>query len=91
MGSHWHWGLSGMGAVSRINHYSLSIFEGKGCILELGLQYADELHDFHNDYPLARENIKKVHKVHKLVPNLNNKKKYKCIGPHTQRPKHSWL
>jgi len=39
------------------------------------LEYPDELHDFHNDYPLAPENIK-VNKVHKLIPNLNNKKKY---------------
>jgi len=38
------------------------------------LEYPDELHDFHNDYPLAPENIK-VNKVHKLIPNWNNKKK----------------
>jgi len=38
------------------------------------LEYPDELHDFHNDYPLAPENIK-VNKVHKLIPNLNNKRK----------------
>jgi len=42
--------------------------EGAGCILEVHLDYPDELHDF----PLAPENIK-VNKVHKLIANLNNK------------------
>ena len=37
------------------------------------MEYPDELHDFHNDY--LPENIK-VNKVYKLIPNLNNKKKY---------------
>jgi len=49
--------------------------EGVGCILEVDLEFPDEFHDFHNDYPLAPENIK-VNKVHKLIPNLNNEKKY---------------
>jgi len=39
------------------------------------LEYPDELYDFHNDYPLAPENIKVI-TVHKEIPNLNNKKKY---------------
>ena len=34
-----------------------------------------ELHDLHSDYPLAPKKVK-VGKVHKLIPNLNNKKKY---------------
>jgi len=49
--------------------------EGVGCILEVDLEYPDELHDFHSDYLLAPENVK-INKVHKLIPNLNNKKKY---------------
>ena len=30
----------------------------KGLILEVDLEYCDELHDLHNDYPLAPEKIK---------------------------------
>ena len=45
------------------------------CILEVDLEYPKELHDLHNDYPLAPEQIK-VNKVEKLIPNLWNKKKY---------------
>ena len=26
-----------------------------GCFLQVDLDYPDELHDFHNDYPLAAE------------------------------------
>ena len=49
--------------------------KGIGCILEADLEYPDELHDVHNDYPLAPESVE-VNKVHKLIPNLNNKTKY---------------
>ena len=45
------------------------------CILEVDLEYPDDLHDKHNEYPLAPERIM-VNKVEKLIPNLNNKKKY---------------
>ena len=34
-----------------------------------------ELHDRHNEYPLAPKRLK-VNKVHKLIPNLINKEKY---------------
>ena len=50
-------------------------YEGIGCILEVDLEYPDELHDLHNEYPLAPENTE-VNKVPKLIPNLNNKSKY---------------
>ena len=49
--------------------------KGKGCILEVDLEYPKELHDIHNEYPLAPERLK-VNKVDKLIPNLMNKKKY---------------
>ena len=49
--------------------------EGKGCILEVDLEYPKELHDFHNEYPLAPERLK-INKVNKLIPNFNNKEKY---------------
>ena len=39
--------------------YLNSIIEHKsiGYILEVDLEYASELHDLHNDYPLAPENL----------------------------------
>ena len=47
----------------------------KGCILEVDLEYPKKLHDVHNEYPLAPEKLK-VNKVDKLIPNLNDNKKY---------------
>ena len=45
---------------------------GEGCILEVDLEYPKELHDLHNDFPLAPENIiPPGSKVKKLTPNLN--------------------
>jgi len=49
--------------------------EGRGCILEVDLDYSKKLHDLHNEYPLAPERIE-INKVEKLIPNLNEKKKY---------------
>ena len=45
------------------------------CVLEVDLEYPEELHDFHNDYPLAPERIK-INKVEKLIPTLRDKQKY---------------
>ena len=45
------------------------------CILEVDLEYPKSLHDLHNDYPLAPEQIV-VNKVEKLIPNLGDKKNY---------------
>ena len=47
----------------------------KGCILEVDLEYPEDLHDAHNKYPLAPERLK-INKVGKLIPNLNDKRKY---------------
>ena len=53
----------------------LETWELHSCILEVDLEYPKKLHDLHNDYPLAPEQIE-VNKVKKLIPNLWNKKKY---------------
>ena len=45
------------------------------CIIEVDLEYPENLHDLHNDYPLAPERIM-VDKIEKLIPNLRNKTKY---------------
>jgi hypothetical protein len=46
-------------------------------ILEVDLEYNIELHDLHNDYPLAPESIQPAGSVvSKLIPNLNDKTKY---------------
>ena len=46
-----------------------------GCILQVDLEYPKELHNLHNDYPLAPENIT-INEIDELTPNLNNKTKY---------------
>jgi len=47
------------------------------CILEVDLEYPEELYNLHNDYPLAPENIKlKGSTISKLIPNLYNKQNY---------------
>ena len=53
----------------------LETWELHSCILEVDLEYPKNLHDLHNEYPLAPEQIV-VNKVSKLIPNLGNKKKY---------------
>ena len=53
----------------------LKNWKNHSCILEVDLEYPWSLHDLHNDYPLAPEQIK-VNKVSKLIPNLRDKKKY---------------
>ena len=45
------------------------------CILEVDLDYPEDLHNLHNDYPLAPERVK-IGNVEKLIPNLKNKTNY---------------
>jgi hypothetical protein len=52
------------------------------------LEYQKELHDLHNEYPLAAERMK-INKVEKHIPNLSNKAEYvvnyralKCYEKH---------
>ena len=44
-------------------------------ILDVDLKYPEDLHNLHNDYPLAPERVK-MGNVEKLIPNLNNKTNY---------------
>ena len=44
-------------------------------ILDVDLEYPKELHDLHNEYPLAPERIN-INGVDKLIPNLNDKQRY---------------
>ena len=53
----------------------LETWELHSCFLVVDLEYPKSLHDLHNDYPLAPEQIM-VNKTSKLIPNLGNKKKY---------------
>ena len=59
-----------------MNKYELNNWENYSCILEVDLEYPKELHDLHNDYPLAPERIMCKNKVEKLIPNLRDKEKY---------------
>ena len=44
-------------------------------ILEVDLEYPEQLHNLHNDYPLAAVRVK-IENVEKRIPNLNNKTNY---------------
>ena len=39
------------------------------CNLDVDLEYLEDLHNLHNDYPLASERVK-IRNVKKLIPNL---------------------
>ena len=47
----------------------------RSCTLWVDLEYPKELHDLHNEYPLAVESVV-VDGVRKLIPNLHDKRKY---------------
>ena len=58
-----------------MNNEEMKNWKSMPCILEVDLTYPENLHDLHNDYPLAPERVT-VNKVEKLIPNLNDKKNY---------------
>ena len=53
----------------------LKNWRSHSCILEVDLEYPKEIHDLHNDYPLAPERLK-IGGIEKLIPNLYDKKNY---------------
>ena len=58
------------------NNQVLQVWEKIPCILEVDLEYPENLHDLHNDYPFCPEKVKCKNGVEKLIPNLNDKTKY---------------
>ena len=51
----------------QINNLDLAKYKKeskKGLLLEINLKYSNELHDLHNDYPLAPEKIKVTKDMH---------------------------
>lgn len=58
-------------------NFKVAIDSEIGYILEVDLEYPDNLHDLHSDFPLCPENVCIGNtKDFKLVPNLNNKSNY---------------
>ena len=45
------------------------------CIVEVDLEYPLDLHNLHNDYPLAPDHLQ-MGRVEKLIPNLQRKENY---------------
>ena len=58
------------------NNQIVQVWEKTPCILEVDLEYPEELHDLHNDYPLCPERVECDHGVKKLIPNLRDKNNY---------------
>ena len=58
------------------NNQIVQVWEKMPCILEVDLEYPEELHNSNNDYPLAPERIECKNGVKKLIPNLWDKNKY---------------
>ena len=58
-----------------MNEEELKDWKNQKCILEVDMDYLKRLHDYHNDYSLAAENLK-IENVEKLIPKVNSKEKY---------------
>ena len=58
------------------NNRVVQIWEKNPCILEVDLEYPENLHDLHNDYPFCPERVECKNGVEKLIPNLRDKTKY---------------
>ena len=58
------------------NNRVIQVWEKIPCILEVDLEYPENLHDLHNDYPFCPERVECKNGVKKLIPNLRDKTKY---------------
>ena len=57
------------------NNQVEQVWEKTPCILVVDLEYPENLHDLHNDYPFCPERVECKNGVEKLIPNLRDKKK----------------
>ena len=58
------------------NNQIVQVWKKTPCILEVDLEYPEELHNHHNDYPLCPERVECDNGVKKLIPNLRDKNNY---------------
>ena len=68
--------LSNKKIENLFNNQIVQVWEKTPCILEVDLEYPEELHDLHNDYPLCPERVECDKGVKKLIPNLRHKNNY---------------
>ena len=68
--------LTGGEMEKLFNNQVLQVWEKIPCILVVDLEYPENLHDLHNDYPFCPERVECKNGVKKLIPNLRNKTKY---------------
>ena len=68
--------LTGGEMEKLFNNRVIQVWEKTPCILEVDLEYPENLHDLHNDYPFCPEKVECKNKVEKLIPNLRDKIKY---------------
>ena len=68
--------LSNKEIENLFNQQIVQVWEKTPCILEVDLEYPEELHDLHNDYPLCPERVECDKGVKKLIPNLRHKNNY---------------
>ena len=72
------WALSKQLSTSGFNWMTdkeLDDWKHLSCFLKVDLEYSENLHSLHNEYPLAPEGIQ-IRNVQKLIPNLNSKTNY---------------
>ena len=68
----------------------IKLWEKYQCILEVNLEYPTDLHQNHNNYPLATESLK-INEIVKLIPNLKNKDKYVIYYKSLKLVQKSWF
>ena len=72
------WAMSKQLPTSRFKWMTdneLENWKDLSCYFEVDLEYPEDLHELHNDYPLASER-NKIGNVEKLIPNLKNTTNY---------------